>query len=311
MELHVEPLPADRRRLATWASTTDRERDPEGASVMNITIPEKLVAPKVFNRVLVGVDGSEEGREAARQAATLAEGHLTLLAVYDIASALVGGTGFGVPVYYDEDIQRDSAKAVLQQARQDVKAANATGKVVRGVAWEALIHEAERAQDTLIAVGHGLGRMTGIVMGSVATEVIHKAPCSVLVARKQSDAFPHKVVVGIDGSPESLAAYAVAKQLAEKFETELVPVRAHGGKQVEGHLVDRLIGHYREDLPDEPVTALIAASADADLLVVGSRGLRGVKALGSVSERVAHQARCSVLIVRESSSHPIDEERHP
>jgi hypothetical protein len=47
-----------------------------------------------------------------------------------------------------------------------------------------------------------------------------------------------------------------------------------------------------------PVDALMSASADADLLIVGSKGLHGVKALGSVSERVAHQAQCSVLIVR-------------
>jgi nucleotide-binding universal stress UspA family protein len=270
---------------------------------MNATAQQKkLVAPKVFSRVLVGVDGSEESREAARQAATLTEGRLTLLAAYNIASALVGGTGFGVPAYYDEDLQRDSVTAAVEQARQDVEAADPTGKIVKGVVWEALIDEAERAEDTLIAVGsHGLGRMAGIVMGSVATEVIHRAPCSVLVARKRSGAFPHRIVVGIDGSSQSLAAYAVAEQLAERFETELIPVRGHGGKQVEGHLVDRLVGHYREELPDKPVTALIAASADADLLVVGSRGLHGIKALGSVSERVAHQARCSVLIVRESN----------
>lgn len=270
---------------------------------------QKLVAPKVFGRVLVGIDGSEESREAARQAATLTGGSLTLLAAYDIASALVGGTGLGVPAYYDEDLQRESATAAVQQAQQDVQAASSTGKIVRGVAWDALIDEAERAEDTLIVVGsRGVGRMAGIVMGSVATEIVHKAPCSVLVARKRSGgAFPRKIVVGIDGSPQSLAAYAVAKQLAEKFETELVPVLAHGGKQIEGHLVDQLVGHYREELPDEPVTALVAASADADLLVVGSRGLHGIKALGSVSERVAHQARCSVLIVRDSSPHPSDE----
>lgn len=277
---------------------------------MNATVQEqKLVAPKVFGRVLVGIDGSEESREAARQAATLTGGSLTLLAAYDIASALVGGTGLGVPAYYDEDLQRESATAAVQQAQQDVQAALSTGKIVRGVAWDALIDEAERAEDTLIAVGsRGVGRMAGIVMGSVATEIVHKAPCSVLVARKRSGAFPRKIVVGIDGSPQSLAAYAVAKQLAEKFETELVPVLAHGGQQIEGHLVDQLVGHYREELPDEPVTALVAASADADLLIVGSRGLHGIKALGSVSERVAHQARCSVLIVRESRPHPSDEE---
>jgi nucleotide-binding universal stress UspA family protein len=54
-----------------------------------------------------------------------------------------------------------------------------------------------------------------------------------------------------------------------------------------------------EDLPDDPVTALVAAAADADLVVVGSRSLHGLGSLGSVSERVAHQARASVLIVRE------------
>jgi nucleotide-binding universal stress UspA family protein len=53
------------------------------------------------------------------------------------------------------------------------------------------------------------------------------------------------------------------------------------------------------ELVDEPpVDALVAAAADADLLVVGSRGLHGLHALGSVSERVAHRAGCSALVVR-------------
>jgi nucleotide-binding universal stress UspA family protein len=128
------------------------------------------------------------------------------------------------------------------------------------------------------------------------------------VARRRSAAFPRKIVVGVDGSPESAAAYAVSKQLAERFETELVAVVAHGGEPIDGQLIGSLVGHYREDLPDEPVAALVAASADADLLVVGSRGLHGLKALGSVSERVAHQARSSVLIVREPSRRRRSEE---
>jgi nucleotide-binding universal stress UspA family protein len=47
---------------------------------------------------------------------------------------------------------------------------------------------------------------------------------------------------------------------------------------------------------DAPVEVL--ARLDPDLLVVGSRGLQGLRSLGSVSERVAHEARCSVLVVR-------------
>ena len=146
--------------------------------------------------------------------------------------------------------------------------------------------------------------MAGFVLGSTANEVIRKLPCSVLIARRRSegDEFPNKVVVGVDGSPESAAAYAVARQLSERFNAELWPVVAHGGKAVDRRLIDLIIEGQREELQDEPVAALVAAAAGADLLVVGSRGLHGLKALGSVSERVAHQAASSVLIVREPGS---------
>jgi nucleotide-binding universal stress UspA family protein len=36
----------------------------------------------------------------------------------------------------------------------------------------------------------------------------------------------------------------------------------------------------------------------AVLVVIGARGVRGIRALGSVSERVAHAAPCSVLVAR-------------
>jgi nucleotide-binding universal stress UspA family protein len=98
----------------------------------------------------------------------------------------------------------------------------------------------------------------------------------VLVARKPLKAFPSSIVVGVDGSNEAAVADAVARAIAERF----------------GAPLERL-----ENLPN-PVSGLVDAATEADLLVVGSRGLHGIKALGSVSERVAHEARCSVLVVR-------------
>ena len=101
--------------------------------------------------------------------------------------------------------------------------------------------------------------------------------CSVLVARKPlKGEFPGLIVAGIDGSKEAAVADAVAEALGERFDAQ----------------VER-----QENVPD-PVNALVEAGMEADLLVIGSRGLHGVKALGSVSERVAHKARCSVLVVR-------------
>jgi nucleotide-binding universal stress UspA family protein len=58
-----------------------------------------------------------------------------------------------------------------------------------------------------------------------------------------------------------------------------------------------------EDEPSRAVDALAVLSEHADLVVVGSRGLRGVRALGSVSERIAHEARCSVLAVKPARRH--------
>jgi nucleotide-binding universal stress UspA family protein len=279
---------------------------------MSTTIPHSnaVSGPRwsIFGRVLVGVDGSAEAREAARQAAILAEKPPTLLAAYDLTPPIVGATGPAVPVYYDEDVQRKAAEDALERTRQEVDA-QLEAKIARGCSWDVLLAEIEREHDTLVAVGsHGTGRARGIVFGSTATELVHKAPSSVLVARKAGAEFPRSIVVGIDGSSESAAAYAAAHGLAERFGARLWPVVAHGGKPVDKRLVAAIVDHLHEDSPDDPVHALVAAGADADLLVVGSRGLHGLKSLGSVSERVAHQAHCSVLVVREAPWQRVAEE---
>jgi nucleotide-binding universal stress UspA family protein len=258
-------------------------------------------AETIFNRILVGVDGSPESREAARQSALLLEpdGELTLLAAFGAAPALTGGNGFGIPVHLDLEAQQDAAKLALAGVKAELEALAPKTLLARDTSWNALIREAERDDATLIAVGsHGMGRARGIALGSTTTEVVHKAPCSVLVARSAEPGFPRAIVVGVDGSPESAAAYAVAYELSARAGTTLRPIVARGGKGVDERLVAAIVGHHYEGLPDKPVEALVDAATNADLVVVGSRGLHGLASLGSVSERVAHQAESSVLIVR-------------
>jgi Universal stress protein family len=75
--------------------------------------------------------------------------------------------------------------------------------------------------------------------------------------------------------------------------------RRRDGKGVDSLALAEVPGLERRH--GHPVEVLLAAADSADLVVLGSRGLHGLPALGSVSERVAHRATCSVLVVREPS----------
>ena len=248
---------------------------------MSTTFEQSLatgrLAESIFGHVLVGIDGSPESLEAARQAGKLATGPVALLASYDLAQTVVGGGMMAAPVIVDEQPIRAEAQTALAGAAEEISPIPVNSIIARGRPWVTLLDQIAAEHHTLAVVGsHGTGRAKGIVIGSTATEIVHKARCSVLVARKPLKEFPSTIVVGLDGSPESDVAEAVAGSLAKRFGAELA--------------------RY-ENVP-HPTRMLVDVAVEADLLVVGSRGLHGVKALGSVSERVAHEAKCSVLVVR-------------
>ena len=262
---------------------------------------------RVFSRIVVGIDRSERSLEAARQAALLqdVDGKLTLFSAWDALPG-VGGPRYDV----EETLQRASAEDALRAASDHVARFSApTATLVRGSPVAQLLAEIERDEDTLVAIGSsGVGRILGIVEGAVTTELVHRAPCSVLVARPADAEFPRRVVVGVDGSIESAAAYAAALYLAERFGADLRALVAWGGKGVNERLVATITDGDHDDRRDAPAEALTRAAELADLVVVGSRGRHGVRALGSVSERVAHTASCSTLIVREPIWQRLSEE---
>jgi nucleotide-binding universal stress UspA family protein len=250
----------------------------------------------VFDRVLCGVDASPQGLLAARQADMLQgdRGSLTLVAALDQSVTVHAGW---MAMSAASGLRADT-EAALSAA--EAEAPGATCRLVEGRAEQVLLSEADRLDATLIAVGtHGISRPVGIALGTVTTLMLHEAPCSVLVARERPPdvEVPHSIVVGVDGSPESAVAVHVATALAERLgiETRLYAVRE--SKHFDQSAVDLISEDVRfED--GKPVEMLIGAVEASDLLVVGSRGLHGIRALGSVSERVAHKAPCSVLVVR-------------
>jgi nucleotide-binding universal stress UspA family protein len=131
-----------------------------------------------------------------------------------------------------------------------------------------------------------------------------------------------RVVVGVDGSAESMRALAWAATEARLrggelevvhanfYRHELLELFADDALVDERAVLDRAVLRARELEPGIRVTgriceppatkALVEASEGADLLVVGSRGLGRFQELtiGSVSNTCAHHARCPIVIVR-------------
>jgi nucleotide-binding universal stress UspA family protein len=255
-------------------------------------------ASKIFSRVLVGVDGTAESFDALRQAALLKApaGTITCVAAWSLAPLVTPVTVLP-SADAEEREARGDAEETLRRAQAYISSAEAM--VVHGFAGHALIDAARHERSTLLAIGsHGQRRAEGILLGSTATLLLHDAPCSVLLARESAHLRPRRIVVGIDGSPESAAAYSVARYLAGRFDGDVSVVVAEGKKPIDPAAISLIVGDGFRVVPEEPVRALTAASAGADLVVLGSRGLHGLTSLGSVSERTAHRADCSTLIVR-------------
>lgn len=277
----------DARAARNWEESTAGRRGETGEVVSHDPIerweweggalaPRVRVPAAVFTRIVCGVDGTPAGLVAVRQAQVLRTpgSTLHLVAVADPTGASFAGWSAAEAA---EAVER-AAHAALRSARE-LAGPEATVRLLRGRAAACLLREAERADASLVCVGsRDRSRLAGVLFEDVGTTMLHEARASVLVARDRGGgAFPRSIVVGVDGSSCAAAAHAVAGWLAKRFSAALSVVSAEDGK---------------------PVPALLAASRESDLLVVGSRGLRGARALGSVSERVAHRAPCSVLVVR-------------
>jgi nucleotide-binding universal stress UspA family protein len=250
----------------------------------------------LFDRIVCGIDETPESLEAVRQAARLRppDAGLHLFSAVYLAGAVAAG--WSAP-RIAEELERE-AGAALRRA-QELAGHDATTRLVNGPAVRSLLLEIDRARATLLCVGsHERSRLEGMLFDYVGTTMLHEAPCAVLVAREPPDpgGFPRAVVAGVDGSPQARAAHAAAAALAERFGARLTTLAA-ARDDVDADAL-------RREYPDvtvveaRPVDALVEAADRADLLVVGSRGRTGIRALGSVSERVAHRARCSVLVAR-------------
>ncbi|HUB73961.1 MAG TPA: universal stress protein [Solirubrobacteraceae bacterium] len=275
----------------------------------------------MLENVLVGVDGGSRGRDAVALAQRLmgAGGKLTLAHVHPgrlrplhaISPSLIAQ-------------ERESSHALLERELA------ATGVTAELISVEALspgrgLHEQaqERGADLLVVGSSARGALGRAMLGDDTLAALNGAPCAVAIAAiglaERTSPFA-TIGVAYDGSPESGAALAAARELAsrsgasvralqvvsipsvaytgivppaigEDVETMLHEAQARisslGG--VEGRAVYGLAGEELASFGDE-----------VDLLLAGSRSYGPVKrlVLGSTSAYLARHARSSLLVLR-------------
>lgn len=262
--------------------------------------------PTPFGSIVCAVDASRTGNDAIAQAVAMAapDAALSFVCVhYETGSGLSHEATISLP-----RAERALRKAVDLAAEVGI---DASAELVSApVAAGPLLERASYA-DLLVVPSHGVTRRSGMILGSTESVALHRATVPVLVARRppKGAAFPHGVLVASDGSSTAEHAVDLAARIARRHHARLTLVSVDSG-----HLPsrDKVLAQAAEvvtqrelkpfvvwELGDPDQRILEAAEHHGSaLIVLGSRGLSGVKALGSVSERVAHQARCSVLVVR-------------
>jgi len=209
----------------------------------------------------------------------------------------------------------------------------------------AIVRHAERHQVGLIVLGtHGRRGLRHLLLGSVAEEVLRRAPCPVLVVHRQdrkAQGPVRHILVPVDFSDHASMALAQAKYLAALHgarltmlfvaEEHVVPFFSDTGipsfslMKIDPAIVEKAGAALRQldaNTGEGPVTTDYAVRSgqpageiigfarthEVDLIVMASQGLSGVDRglLGSVTERVVRTAPCPVWTVTPSASDPDD-----
>lgn len=139
----------------------------------------------MFNTILTAVDGSHHALKAAKMAGEIARlfnASLRLVVVYPPIPSYIGEPTF----------QQILSGRIAEAERVMASAVAEIGEVpggletelLEGQPAEAILNAAEVWKNDLIVMGsRGLGRLTGLFLGSQSQKVLSHAPCPVLIVR--------------------------------------------------------------------------------------------------------------------------------
>lgn len=280
-----------------------------------------------MRRLVVGVDGSDPSVAALQWVVRLAREVGARVDVVTVMAPMPLAAPFGVGWEVADEAMEQAGRAQEHALSQvDADGVEVTTSIQGGQAAEVLLGAAEGAD--LLAIGtHGYGAIESALLGSIGRQVATHAVCPTLVA--PSDPGPvDRIVVGVDGSEEALHALrwasALARDLGAQVEVvaayQYTPVTvgspwvapipvvgAHEMRDSARAVLDEAIA--KADCADVVVERTVCEgpaaarlrdrAADADLLVVGSRGHGGFTGLllGSVSRACLTHTDRPVIVV--------------
>jgi nucleotide-binding universal stress UspA family protein len=291
-------------------------------------------------RILFAVDESESAMQAAAVLRQFAPpNHLHVLHVVSIAPYLHASVPFPVATNYYDRLQENlvqNGQVLLKEVRAyfaDAFKDSGTSmhldtSLEIGSPVGKIIEAARKLDPDLLVLGsRGLGKLQEWVVDSVSYKVASQAHCPVLIVKRGVQKV-RKVLLAYDGSADADRAvdFLEGKLFRNKVEltvATVLPLKSAavrtsdvGGEQfvafVKKAVADlaktvckRLSRRYvssTQVLEGDPATLLaeVATERRMDLVVVGARGLTGIKRffLGSVSHNLLHGAPCAVLIVK-------------
>jgi nucleotide-binding universal stress UspA family protein len=216
----------------------------------------------------------------------------------------------------------------LEQLRSEAPGTTIELRIVPGDAVEEILKTARETGCTLIVMGTlGLTGLARLLLGSVAEQVVRKAPCPVMTVKAEAAAPPVRTVLyPTDFSKPCEEAFRVACDLAKDASARLLvlhvdvppaiapthmpmpaPIPADHEEQLKGqlHRLQASAPDVRMDCrvaKGNAAEAIVNVARDTpcDLIVMGTHGRTGLgRALvGSVAEQVLRTAPCPVITVR-------------
>ncbi|MFE3450439.1 universal stress protein [Nonomuraea sp. NPDC059194] len=278
--------------------------------------------------IIAGFDGSAAARAAVEWAADDALRLAMPLRIVHAVDRWPYQNATFPPQEWPDTMIRAGEKLLAEAeavARTREPAVTVDTRLVQGAPAAVLLEAAGEAAEIVVG-SRGLGGFAGALIGSVSMHVADQAACPVIVIRGEQGPVRGEIVVGVDDASDCGPALAYAFEQAALRGSTLRAIHAwqlptpmyspalardlDDLRASQLQLVTEAIAVYRDKHPDvrvikdvrqvHPVEALTEASAQADLVVVGSHSRNALERvlLGSVSRGVLHHAHCPVAVVR-------------